>query len=111
MPEYDVIVLGLGGLGSAAAYWLAKRGARVVGLEQFELGHARGASHDHSRIIRYSYFSPVYVRLAKHAYAAWETLERDSGEKIVYKTGGLDIRPRDGAIPLEPYANAMRQCG
>ncbi|MBV9263995.1 MAG: N-methyl-L-tryptophan oxidase, partial [Candidatus Eremiobacteraeota bacterium] len=105
-----VIVLGLGGLGSAAAYWLAKRGARVVGLEQFELGHARGASHDHSRIIRYSYFSPVYVRLAKHAYAAWETLERDAGEKVVYKTGGLDIRPRDGAIPLEPYAKAMREC-
>lgn len=111
MCEYDVIVLGLGGLGSAAAYWLAKRGARVVGLEQFELGHARGASHDHSRIIRYSYFSPVYVRLAKHAYAAWETLQRDSGEEVVYKTGGLDIRPRDGAIPLEPYAHAMRECG
>lgn len=109
--DYDVIVLGLGGIGSAAAYWLAKRGARVLGLEQFELGHARGASHDHSRIIRYSYFSPVYVRLAKEAYAAWESLERDAGEQLVFKTGGLDIRPRDGAIPLEPYANSMRECG
>jgi sarcosine oxidase len=109
--DYDVVVLGLGGIGSAAAYWLAKRGARVLGLEQFELGHARGASHDHSRIIRYSYFSPAYVRLAKAAYAAWETLEGDAEEQVVFKTGGLDIRPRAGAIPLEPYAEAMRSCG
>ena len=111
MKEYDVIVLGLGGIGSGAAYWLAKRGARVLGLEQFELGHARGESHDHSRIIRYSYFSPAYVRLAKEAYAAWDALERDAGERVVFKTGGLDIRPRDGAIPLEPYAESMRLCG
>ncbi len=108
--EYDVIVLGLGGIGSGAAYWLAKRGARVLGLEQFELGHARGESHDHSRIIRFSYFSPAYVRLAKEAYAAWDSLERDAGERSSFKTGGLDIRPRDGAIPLEPYAESMRAC-
>jgi sarcosine oxidase len=94
VSEYDVIVLGLGGIGSAAAFWSAKGGARVLGLEQFELGHARGASHDHSRIIRYSYFSPAYVRLAKEAYAAWDQLEHDSGERVVFKTGGLDIRPR-----------------
>jgi sarcosine oxidase len=109
--EYDVIVLGLGGIGSAAAYWSAKSGASVLGLEQFEMGHARGSSHDHSRIIRYSYFSPVYVRLAKAAYAAWDDLERDAGEQVVFKTGGLDIRPRNGAIPLEPYAESMRSCG
>lgn len=108
--EFDVIVLGLGALGSAAAYWSAKSGARVAALEQFELGHARGASHDHSRIIRYSYFSPDYVRLAKGAYAAWDALEADAGEQVVFKTGGLDIRPRDGAIPLEPYAAAMQEC-
>jgi sarcosine oxidase len=111
MRDYDVIVLGLGGIGSGAAYWLAKRGARVLGIEQFELGHARGESHDHSRIIRYSYFSPTYVRLAKEAYAAWDELERDAGERVVFKTGGLDVRPRDGAIPLEPYAESMRSCG
>ena len=50
--EYDVVVVGLGVIGSAAAYWSAKRGARVLGLEQFEIGHARGSSHDRSRIIR-----------------------------------------------------------
>jgi sarcosine oxidase len=111
MTEYDVIVLGLGGIGSAAAYWSAKGGERVLGLEQFELGHVRGASHDHSRIIRYSYFSPAYVQLAKAAYAAWEQLEADSAQRVVFKTGGLDVRPRDGAIPLEPYAESMRICG
>ncbi len=109
--EYDVIVLGLGGIGSGAAYWLAKRGARVLGLEQFELGHARGESHDHSRIIRLSYFTPAYVRLAQEAYRAWESLERDAGERVVFKTGGLDVRPRNGAIPLEPYASSMQACG
>jgi len=110
-PEYDVIVLGLGGIGSGAAYWLAKRGARVLGLEQFELGHVRGESHDHSRIIRLSYCTSAYVRLAQEAYAAWGVLERDAGEQLVFKTGGLDIRPRDGAIPLEAYADSMRACG
>lgn len=111
MKEYDVIVLGLGGIGSGAAYWLAKRGARVLGIEQFELGHARGSSHDWSRIIRLSYFTPAYVRLAKEAYAAWDTLESDAGERVVFKTGGLDLGPRDGAIPLTNYAGSMRECG
>jgi sarcosine oxidase len=110
MQEFDAIVLGLGGIGSGAAYWLAKRGARVLGLEQFELGHARGESHDHSRIIRLSYVTPAYVRLAKEAYAAWASVEADAGEQLVFKTGGLDLGPRDGAIPLAGYADAMRAC-
>lgn len=108
--EYDVIVIGLGALGSGAAYWLAKRGASVLGLEQFEFGHTRGSSHDWSRIIRLSYFSPAYVRLAKEAYLAWESLERDAREQVVFKTGGLDIGPRDGAIPLSNYADSMSAC-
>ncbi len=110
MNEFDVIVVGLGALGSGAAYWLAKRGARVLGLDQFEFGHARGSSHDWSRIIRLSYFTPAYVRLAKEAYAAWESLESDAGERVVFKTGGLDIGPRSGAIPLSNYADSMRAC-
>ncbi len=108
--EYDVIVVGLGALGSGAAYWLAKRGASVLGLEQFEFGHARGSSHDWSRIIRLSYFSPAYVRLAKEAYRAWQSLESDAGERVVFKTGGLDIGPRDGAIALSNYAESMKAC-
>jgi sarcosine oxidase len=106
--DVDAIVLGLGGIGSGAAYWLTKLGATVEGFEQFDLGHARGESHDHSRIIRLSYAASAYVHFAKSAYAAWGELERDSGEQIVYRTGGLDIGPRDGAIPIEGYANAMR---
>ncbi|HXM07527.1 MAG TPA: N-methyl-L-tryptophan oxidase [Candidatus Acidoferrum sp.] len=109
--DADVIVLGLGGIGSGAAYWSTKLGARVEAFERFEFGHARGESHDHSRIIRLSYVTPAYVRFAKDAYAAWTQLERDSGETIVYRTGGLDLGPKDGAIPLEGYADAMRSEG
>jgi len=69
--EYEYIVVGLGGLGSAAAYWLARRaGSDVLGLEQFELGHEKGASEDHSRIIRLTYHTPEYVALAHHAYSS-----------------------------------------
>jgi sarcosine oxidase len=110
--DFDVIVLGLGGIGSGAAYWLAKRGdMSVLGLEQFELGHVRGESQDHSRIIRLSYHAPHYVRLAKRAYDSWAALEADSSTKLVLKTGGLDLGPRDGAIPLSGYADSMTACG
>ena len=102
--DYEYIVLGLGGIGSAAAYWLARRGGgAVLGLEQFAIGHVRGASQDHSRIIRLSYHAPIYVRLAQHAYRAWAELERDAGESLIRRTGGLDFGPRDGAIPLSDY--------
>ncbi len=75
--DYEYIVLGLGGSGSAAAYWLSRRaGAEVLALEQFQLGHVQGESQDHSRIIRLSYHTPGYVELAKHAYRAWAELER-----------------------------------
>ena len=106
-PAFDAIVLGLGGIGSGAAYWLARSGANVLGLEQFSLGHARGESHDHSRIIRLSYHEPIYVRLAKAAYAAWAEVEREAGEQLIYRTGGLDLGPANGAIPLSGYAAAM----
>ena len=108
--EYDAIVLGLGGIGSGAAYWLARSGCRTLGLERFEFGHARGESHDHSRIIRLSYHTPQYVRLAREAYAAWECVEAEGGNTLVHKTGGLDLGPRDGAISLRHYADSMRAC-
>jgi sarcosine oxidase len=110
--EFDVIILGLGGLGSAAAYWLARHGgARVLGLEQFELGHVRGESQDHSRIIRLSYHTPAYVELARRAYATWALLEAEALEPLVLKTGGLDFGPRAGAIPLEDYARSLETAG
>ena len=93
---------------SGALYWLARelRGD-VLGLEQFELGHERGASQDVSRIIRYSYHRPHYVRLARRAYEAWRTVEEESRESLVVPVGGLDLFPERGTIParrlhLEP---------
>ena len=110
--DYQYLVLGLGGFGSAAAYWLSRRaGADVLGLEQFELGHVRGESQDHSRIIRLSYHTPGYVELARHAYRAWAEVERDSGEQLVLKTGGLDFGPRQSAIPLSNYSDSMDAAG
>ena len=77
--SFEYVVVGLGALGSAAAHQLARRGHRVVGLERFELGHRRGASHDTSRILRHSYHTPEYVRLTFDAYDDWARLEEDSG--------------------------------
>jgi sarcosine oxidase len=109
--DADVIVLGLGGIGSAAVYWLSKRGARVIGLEQFELGHDRGESQDHSRIIRLSYHDPRYVRLAQAAYDSWAEVERESGDRLVIRTGGLDLYPAEGIIGQDAYTSAMDACG
>jgi sarcosine oxidase len=110
--DYEYIVVGLGGIGSAAAYRLARRaGPDVLGLEQFDIGHDRGASQDHSRIIRLSYHSSTYVRLAIDAYQAWSVLERDSGRKLIVKTGGLDLWPPGAAIPIDDYTAAMAACG
>ena len=106
--DYEYIALGLGGLGSAAACWLARSAGReVLGLEQFELGHVRGESQDHSRIIRLSYHTPEYVRLAKRAYESWALVEADAGEPCILKCGGLDLGPRDSRIPLSPYIDSL----
>jgi len=106
--DWDAIVVGLGAIGSGAACWLSRRlGDRVLGLEQFELGHDKGAGQDHSRIIRLSYHRPDYVRLARRAYATWAEVEAESGTTIVTRTGGLDIGPREAAIPLRDYVDSM----
>lgn len=87
---YDAIVIGLGAMGSAAAYHLARRGQRVLGLEAFELNHANGSSHGQHRIIREAYFeAPEYVPLIQRAYTLWEELERESGQDLLQITGGL----------------------
>src|SRR5215211_6557381 len=89
---YDAIVIGCGGLGAAAAYWLARRAGRdVLAIEQFALGHDRGSSQDHSRIIRRSYHDPNYTALAGPAYDLWSEIEDESGVQLVFKTGGLDL--------------------
>ncbi len=82
MSEHvDYVVAGLGALGSATSMELARRGHQVVGLERFELGHSRGASHDTSRILRHSYHTPAYVRLTQEAYADWARLEQDCADQ------------------------------
>ncbi len=112
MRRRRLIVLGLGGIGSAAAYWASRRlGDEVLGLEQFELGHGNGGSEDHSRIIRLSYHTPGYVELAKAAYEAWAGLEDDSGEKVILRTGGLDLAPADATIGLDDYRSSMTASG
>ena len=88
--SYDIIVIGLGGMGSAAAYHLAGRGQRVLGLERYTPPHEWGSSHGRSRIIRQAYFEdPAYVPLLLRAYELWEQLEHDSKEDILTVTGGL----------------------
>jgi sarcosine oxidase len=109
--RFDYVVVGLGGLGSAAAWELARRGFRVLGLERFRLGHSRGASHDTSRILRHSYHTPAYVRLTQEAYADWAVLERESGQPLVTRTGGLDLFPPDPAIPSVDYTDSMDEVG
>ena len=110
---YDAIVVGLGGIGSAAAYRLAVAGGgrRILGLEQFELGHDRGASSDVSRITRLSYHRREYVELAIEAQAAWREVERASGETILTMTGGIDLAPPGAAESIDDYANAMATAG
>ncbi|WP_040803928.1 N-methyl-L-tryptophan oxidase [Nocardia concava] len=91
---YDVIVIGLGGMGSAAAYHLARGGQRVLGLERFTPAHDRGSSHGGSRIIRQSYFEdPAYVPLLLRSYELWEQLAKDSGDEVYRLTGGLYVGP------------------
>jgi monomeric sarcosine oxidase len=108
--EVEYVVIGLGALGSATAWQLARRGASVLGLEQFALGHARGASHDTSRIIRHSYHTPAYVELTFAAYDDWADLEAASGERLVTVTGGVDLFPPSAAIDIATYTSSMDAC-
>jgi len=94
--SYDVVVIGLGGMGSAAAAHLAARGQRVLGLEQFGPVHDRGSSHGGSRIIRQSYFEdPAYVPLLRRAYELWQRLAADSGTDLMTLNGGIYLGPPD----------------
>lgn len=111
---YEVIVIGAGGLGSAAAYWSARRtGGDVLAIEQFELGHVRGSSQDHSRIIRRSYHDPIYIDLATASYDAWDEVEAASGVTLVTKTGGLDLEMlgTSGPKDLSHCAASMAAAG
>jgi monomeric sarcosine oxidase len=110
MATFDAIVLGAGAMGSAAAYYLAKAGQRVLLLEQFEIGHRRGSSHGATRIIRYAYNDPRYVQLARATYPLWFELEQAAGETLYIKTGGLDFGQPDEPS-LRDTIQAMQDSG
>jgi sarcosine oxidase len=111
MPQrFRFVVVGCGGIGSAAAYWLARDcGGEVLALEQFRLGHDQGASEDHSRIIRHAYHKRVYTALTQAAYDAFAVVEQASGMQLVHRTGGLDLAERgsEGELELRGYAQSM----
>jgi sarcosine oxidase len=99
VPGYDVIVLGIGGMGSATLYHLARRGLRVLGLERFDLVHEYGSSHGLTRIIRLAYWEhPTYVALLRRAYELWRELEQGAGERLLHITGSVDAGPAGGPI-------------
>jgi sarcosine oxidase len=104
---YDVIVIGAGGMGSAAVYHVAARGASVLGLEQFEVPHTRGSSHGLTRIIRLAYWEHhSYVPLLRRAYALWRELERDAGEQLLIVGGSIDA----GLADSRPITGALEAC-
>lgn len=91
MSTYDVIVLGVGAMGSATLYHLARRGLRVLGLEQFDIPHELGSSHGVTRIIRLAYYEhPSYLPLLMRSYELWRELERGFGEQLLFITGSID---------------------
>jgi sarcosine oxidase len=99
METYDVIVVGVGGMGSATVAHLARRGVRVLGLEQYDIPHDRGSSHGLSRIIRLAYFEhPAYVPLLHRAYELWWALEHEVQEQLLIMTGSLDIGTVDSTV-------------
>jgi sarcosine oxidase len=104
----DVVVVGGGAMGSAAAWWLARDGRSVVLLERFEQGHARGSSHGPSRIFRLAYADPFYVELAQRALPLWRELEDDAGVALLTTTGGVDHGP---AVTVELVADALEGRG
>ncbi len=100
VPSYDVAVIGVGSMGSATCYELAKRGARVLGLEQFDIPHAMGSHGGQSRLIRQAYFEQIdYVPLLFRAYEKWRGLEQASGAKLLFQTGLRYYgRPQDSML-------------
>ena len=101
---YDAIIIGAGGMGSATAYHLARSGADVLVLEQFQRGHTFGSSHGETRIIRFFYDKPFYTELMKTAYAEWRDLESVSGKSLLFITGSVGIGAKGN-----PYGRATRQ--
>ena len=105
--HYDAIVIGVGAMGSATLYQLAKRGFKVFGIEQFDIPHDMGSSHGLTRIIRLAYYEdPSYVPLLRRAYELWDDLERESGQKLFYQTGSIDMGPEESEV----FSGSLQSC-
>lgn len=99
MKTYDVIVLGAGGVGSAALYELSRRGIRTLGIDRFRPPHDRGSTHGQTRVIRMAYFEhPDYVPLLRESYRLWHELEVTTGRKLFHEVGLLEVGPADGCV-------------
>ena len=104
---YDAIVIGVGGMGSATVYELARRGQRVLGLERYDIPHDLGSSHGVTRIIRLAYWEdPAYVPLLRRAFELWRELELRCGERLLVVTGSIDA----GRPDSRTFAGALRSC-
>ena len=99
MQTYDAIVLGAGGVGSAAMFELARRGARVLGIDSCRPPHSFGSSHGHTRVIRQAYFEhPKYVPLLRESYRLWRELESQIGKQLFHQIGLVEIGPAEGIV-------------
>lgn len=97
--RYNAIVIGVGAMGSATCYYLARRGQRVLGLERFDIPHDMGSSHGYTRIIRLAYYEhPSYVMLLRRSYELWREIERHVGEQLLHITGSIDAGPPDSWV-------------
>lgn len=106
--RFNTIVIGVGTMGSAACYYLARRGQRVLGLERFDIPHDMGAHHGFTRIIRLPYYEhPSYVMLLKRSYELWRDIQGRYGQQLLYTNGSLDIGPADSWVFKGALRSAM----
>ena len=105
--HFDAIVIGIGAMGSATLYQLAKRGWNALGIEQFDVPHDMGSSHGLTRIIRLAYYEdPSYVPLLRRSYELWDELEGEASERLFYQTGSIDMGPEDSDV----FAGSLKSC-
>ena len=105
--RYDAIVVGVGAMGNAAAYHLARRGKKVLAIERFGIPHSMGSSHGQTRIIRLAYYEhPSYVSLLRRAFELWRELEDLSGERLLHVTGSIDAGPEDSWV----FKGSLESC-
>ncbi|MFC6718360.1 N-methyl-L-tryptophan oxidase [Natrialbaceae archaeon GCM10025810] len=105
--RYDAIVIGVGGMGSATCFHLARRGVDVLGLERFDVPHAKGSSHGITRIIRRAYYEhPSYIPLVERAYELWDDLADRTGREVIHRTGSIDAGPEDNIV----FEGSLESC-